>query len=73
MYSSSGDGVIVDPKLVLGSYVCPTVGLVSLLGTWGIRYHAQSGSPRACMHGARGRNDGPTQRPVGADLSQRKC
>ena len=39
LYSPSGEGVMYDPKQVLGSYVCPTAGLswtrlTSLPGQW---------------------------------------
>ena len=40
-HPSSGDGVKVEPKQVLGSYVCPTVGRVRLHG-----YHAHKKPPR---------------------------
>jgi len=33
---SSDDEVKIDPKEILGSYVCPTVGRMSLLATWGM-------------------------------------
>ena len=35
LYASSGDGVKIDPIEVLGFYVCPTVGHMSLLATKG--------------------------------------